>query len=117
MILNGAGDIYAGSYVIGLQTGQSPETLIERQGGGLPYTDPDGVNRNVGVILDGVYENGVPNDKVVHYYFKYIPNAGGWGRFLQTRNYRKLLDKDARIVFVVFYPGKNSGKDTGFSGT
>jgi len=29
------GDIYAGSYVIGLQTGQSPETLVEREGGGL----------------------------------------------------------------------------------
>ncbi|MEZ4828256.1 MAG: SusC/RagA family TonB-linked outer membrane protein [Bacteroidia bacterium] len=76
------GDIYAGSYVIGLQTGQSPETLVERQGGGLPYTDPGGATRNVGVILDGVYADGTPNDKVVHYYFKYIPNAGGWGHFL-----------------------------------
>ncbi len=75
------GDIYAGSYTIGLQTGQSPETLIERDGGGLPYTDPDGVTRNVGVILNGVYENGTPNDKVVHYYYKYLPNAGGWGKY------------------------------------
>ncbi|MBK8493171.1 MAG: SusC/RagA family TonB-linked outer membrane protein [Saprospirales bacterium] len=58
------GDIYAGSYVIGLQTGQSPETLLERDGGGLPYTDPDGNVRNVGVILDGVYADGTPNDKV-----------------------------------------------------
>jgi iron complex outermembrane recepter protein len=78
------GDIYAGSYVIGLQTGQSPETLLERNGGGLPYTDPSGVTRNVGVILDGVYQDGTPNNKVVHYYFKYIPNKGGWGRFLST---------------------------------
>ncbi|MDB4285688.1 SusC/RagA family TonB-linked outer membrane protein [bacterium] len=78
------GDIYAGSYVIGLQTGQSPETLNERQGGGLPYTDPDGVTRNAGVILDGVYADGTPNDKVVHHYFKYLPNAGGWGRFLSA---------------------------------
>ena len=78
------GDIYAGSYVIGLQTGQSPETLVEREGGGLPYTDPDGNVRNVGVILDGVYEDGTPNDKVVHYLFKYIPNAGGWGHWLTT---------------------------------
>lgn len=76
------GDIYAGSYVIGLQTGQSPETLVERQGGGLPYTDPDGNLRNNGVILDGVYADGTPNEEVVHYYFKYVPNAGGWGRFL-----------------------------------
>lgn len=78
------GDIYAGSYVIGLQTGQSPETLPERMGGGLPYTDPEGNVRNVGVVLDGVYSDGTTNDKVVHYYFKYIGNTGGWGRFIST---------------------------------
>jgi iron complex outermembrane receptor protein len=78
------GDIYAGSYVIGRQTGQSPSTLIERDGGGLPYTDPSGEARNVGVVLPGVYENGVENDKVVHYYYKYLPNAGGWGKILTT---------------------------------
>lgn len=78
------GDIYAGSYVINLQTGQSPETLIEREGGGLPYTDPDGTTSNIGVILDGVFEDGSANDKVVHYYYKYLPNAGGWGKFLST---------------------------------
>lgn len=78
------GDIYAGSYVIGQQTGQSPSTLIERDGGGLPYTDPEGNERNVGVILPGVYANGQTNDKVVHYYYKYLPNAGGWGKILTT---------------------------------
>ncbi len=78
------GDIYCGSYVISLQTGQSPSTLLERDGGGLPYTDPEGNVRNVGVILDGVYADGTPNDKVVHYYYKYLPNAGGWGKFLST---------------------------------
>ena len=78
------GDIYAGSYVINLQTGQSPETLIEREGGGLPYTDPDGNTSNIGIILDGVHEDGSPNEEVVHYYYKYLPNAGGWGKFLST---------------------------------
>ncbi len=78
------GDVYAGSYVIGQQTGQSPSTLLEREGGGLPYTDPDGNVRNVGVILPGVYADGTPNDKIVHYYFKYLPNAGGWGPFLSS---------------------------------
>ncbi|MHC1707292.1 MAG: SusC/RagA family TonB-linked outer membrane protein [Bacteroidales bacterium] len=78
------GDIYCGSYVIGLQTGQSPSTLIERDGGGLPYTDPDGNTRNVGIILDGVTADGSPNTKVVHYYYKYLPNAGGWGKFIST---------------------------------
>lgn len=78
------GDIYCGSYVISLQTGQSPSTLLERDGGGLPYTDPDGEVRNVGIILDGVYADGTKNEKVVHYYYKYLPNAGGWGKFIST---------------------------------
>lgn len=78
------GDMYCGSYVIGLQTGQSPETLNERDGGGLPYTDPTGQTNNVGVILPGVHEDGSPNTTVVHYYNKYLPNAGGWGQFLST---------------------------------
>ena len=78
------GDIYCGSYVILQQTGQSPETLIERDGGGLPYTAPDGSTHNWGVILPGVYEDGTTNDKVVHYYYKYMPNAGGWGPLLST---------------------------------
>jgi iron complex outermembrane receptor protein len=78
------GDIYSGSYVIGLQTGQSPETLLEREGGGLPYTDPDGNTSNIGIVLEGVHEDGTPNTNVVHYYYKYLPNAGGWGKFIST---------------------------------
>lgn len=78
------GDIYAGSYVIGLQTGQSPLTLEERNGNGLPYVDPNGEERNIGVILPGVYSDGTENNQVVHYYYKYLPNAGGWGRVLTT---------------------------------
>ena len=78
------GDIYCGSYVISMQTGQSPETLLERDGGGLPYTDPTGVTSNIGVILPGVHEDGTPNTTVVHYYYKYMPNYGGWGHFLST---------------------------------
>ncbi|MEI7660822.1 MAG: SusC/RagA family TonB-linked outer membrane protein [Bacteroidota bacterium] len=78
------GDIYCGSYVISLQTGQSPSTLLERDGGGLPYTDPAGHTSNIGVILEGVHADGTPNTKVVHYYYKYMPNAGGWGKLLST---------------------------------
>lgn len=76
------GDIYCGSYVIGLQTGQSPETLLERDGGGLPFTDTQGNTSNTGVILPGVHADGTPNNTVVSYYYKYLPNAGGWGHFL-----------------------------------
>ncbi len=79
------GDIYAGSYIIGLQTGQSPETLKERlYEEGLPFTDPSGKTSNIGVVLDGVYADGTVNDKTVHYYFKYIGNTGGWGRYITT---------------------------------
>jgi len=78
------GEIYSGTYVIGLQTGQSPETLKERDGGGLPYTDPDGNTSNIGIVLEGVHEDGTPNTTVVHYYYKYLPNAGGWGKFVST---------------------------------
>lgn len=78
------GDIYSGTYVTSLQTGQSPETLLERDGGGLPYTDPNGVTSNIGVILPGVHADGTPNTTVVHYYYKYMPNAGGWGKMLST---------------------------------
>lgn len=76
------GDMYAGSYVIGLQTGQSPETLEERDGGGLPYTDAQGITSNTGVILEGVHADGTPNTTVVSYIYKYMPNAGGWGHFI-----------------------------------
>lgn len=78
------GDIYCGSYVIALQTGQSPSTLVERDGGGLPYTDPSGKQRDVGIILEGVHEDGTPNTTVVNYLYKYLPNAGGWGKFVST---------------------------------
>jgi iron complex outermembrane receptor protein len=78
------GDIYCGSWVIGQMSGQNPETLTERDGGGLPYTDASGLTSPTGVILPGVHEDGTPNTTVVPYYYKYIPNAGGWGHFLTT---------------------------------
>lgn len=74
------GEIYSGSYVYGLLSGQSPETLLERDGGGVAYTSPDGTTSNTGVILDGVYADGSENTTVVHYYYKYMPNSGGYGQ-------------------------------------
>ncbi len=78
------GDIYSGTYVESMAHGQSPATLLERNGGGLPYTDPDGNTSNIGVCLGGVYENGETNEEVVHYYYKYLPNMGGWGTMITT---------------------------------
>lgn len=79
------GDIYCGSYVIGMQTGQSPETLYERDGNGLPYYDADGnFLGNYGVVLPGAHLDGTTNEEVVHYYYKYMPNMGGWGQTITT---------------------------------
>ncbi len=105
------GDIYCGSYVIGLQTGQSPETLLERDGGGLPYTDASGNTSNTGVILEGVHEDGTPNTTVVPYYYKYMPNDGGWGHFnskpgIVENTWVKF--REAGLSYTV--PGKIIGK-------
>ena len=84
------GDVYCGSYVISMQTGQSNETLYEREGNGLPLYDAEGnFLGNYGVILPGVQvdpETGAvtENEQVVHYYYKYMPNYGGWGNYLTT---------------------------------
>ncbi len=84
------GQIYCGSYVIAMQTGQSNETLYEREGNGLPLYDEEGnFLGNYGVILPGVQvdpETGevTENKQVVHYYYKYMPNFGGWGNYLST---------------------------------
>ncbi len=84
------GQIYCGSYVVAMQTGQSLETLYERDGNGLPYYDANGnFLGNYGVILPGYCINTATgetseNDNVVHYYYKYMPNFGGWGNYLTT---------------------------------
>ncbi|CAL1519860.1 SusC/RagA family TonB-linked outer membrane protein [Chitinophaga sp. MM2321] len=66
------GDIWSGTYATIMQQGQAPETLKERDGGGLAYTTPDGTKTNWGVVLPGVFPDGKVNDNVVHYYYKYM---------------------------------------------
>ncbi|MDX2249611.1 MAG: TonB-dependent receptor plug domain-containing protein [Bacteroidia bacterium] len=67
------GDVFWGSQAAGLALGQSPATLEGRNAelGGLPYTDVYGAERNIGVIKEGVYADGKPNQTVVPYYYKY----------------------------------------------
>jgi len=80
------GDIWSGTYASTMQQGTAPQTLKERDGGGLPYTSPNGSTSNTGVILDGVYPDGKTNTTVVHYYYKYMqygvwssgPNNSQW---------------------------------------
>jgi iron complex outermembrane recepter protein len=80
------GQIWSGTYASMMQQGTAPETLKERDGGGLPYTTPDGTQTNWGVVLPGVYPDGSTNSTVVHYYYKYMqygvwssgPNNSQW---------------------------------------
>ena len=71
------GDVWSGTYATMMNQGQAPETTKERNGGGLPYTSPDGKTSNVGVILPGVFPDGTINTDVVHYYYKYM-QYGVW---------------------------------------
>ncbi|MDP4185952.1 MAG: SusC/RagA family TonB-linked outer membrane protein [Bacteroidota bacterium] len=71
------GQIWSGSYATLMQQGQGVATLRERDGGGLPYTTPDGTQTKWGVILPGVYPDGTVNTTVVHYYYKYM-QYGVW---------------------------------------
>ncbi|MDP4130243.1 MAG: SusC/RagA family TonB-linked outer membrane protein, partial [Bacteroidota bacterium] len=80
------GQIWSGTYASTMQQGTAPQTLKERDGGGLDYTTPDGTATKWGVILPGVYPDGTQNTTVVHYYYKYMqfgvwssgPNNSQW---------------------------------------
>jgi iron complex outermembrane receptor protein len=80
------GQIWSGTYASMMQQGTAPETLKERDGGGLAYTTPDGTSTKWGVVLPGVYADGTTNTNVVHYYYKYMqygvwssgPNGNNW---------------------------------------
>ena len=72
------GDLFSADYAAAIGEGLSPRTLAERNGGGLPYTYPDGTKANHGVILDGVFADGKPNTDVVHYMWKYAGTSQAW---------------------------------------
>ena len=60
-------------------SGLAPETLKERNGGGLPYTFPDGTTANVGVIMEGYnIDDEKMNDRVVNPIYKYAGSYAGW---------------------------------------
>ncbi|SEA33599.1 iron complex outermembrane recepter protein [Arachidicoccus rhizosphaerae] len=80
------GQIWSGDYSAAMGTGLSPETLKEREGGGLPYTYPDGTTANHGVILDGVLADGTPNTDVVHYLWKYAGQYEAWSNVPMPRS-------------------------------
>lgn len=80
------GQIWSGTYATMMQQGTAPETLKERDGGGLSYTTPDGTKTNWGVILPGVYPDGTVNNVVVHYYYKYM-GYGVWSSGPDNQNW------------------------------
>ncbi|QEC73644.1 SusC/RagA family TonB-linked outer membrane protein [Arachidicoccus ginsenosidivorans] len=80
------GQIWSGDYSAAMGTGLSPETLKERDGGGLPYTFPDGTTANSGVILDGVFADGTPNTDVVNYLWKYAGQYEAWSNIPMPRS-------------------------------
>ena len=71
-------DIWSGDYATSLSSGLSPSTLLERNGGGLAHTYPDGTQANHGIKMEGDLEDGSPNNHVVHYIWKY-GRLGSWG--------------------------------------
>lgn len=80
------GDIYSMDYASAMGEGKAPATLVERNGGGLPYTYPDGSKANHGVILEGVYEDGTKNTDVVHYMYKYAGQFQAWSNVDMPRS-------------------------------
>ncbi|MDH7461216.1 SusC/RagA family TonB-linked outer membrane protein [Chitinophagaceae bacterium 26-R-25] len=80
------GQIFSADYGAAMSEGLAPETLKERDGGGLPYTYPDGTTANHGVILDGVYEDGKPNKDVVQYMYKYSAQYAAWSNVKMPRS-------------------------------
>ena len=80
------GDIYSFDYASAMGEGKAPETLLERNGGGLPYTYPDGTTANHGVILDGVFADGKKNTDVVNYMYKYAGQYAAWSNVDMPRS-------------------------------
>lgn len=80
------GQMWSGTYASMMQQGTAPETLKERDGGGVAYTTPDGTSTKWGVVLPGVYSDGTVNTTAVHYYYKYM-QYGVWSSGPQGNNW------------------------------
>lgn len=81
------GDIYSFDHSTAMGSGISPETVVERNGGGLPYTFPDGSTANVGVIMEGFnVDDGKINDRVVNPIYKYAGSYTGWTHLNRPRS-------------------------------
>lgn len=81
------GDMYSFDHSTAMGSGISPETVVERNGGGLPYVFPDGSSANVGVIMEGFnVDDGKINDRVVNPIYKYAGSYTGWTHLNRPRS-------------------------------
>jgi iron complex outermembrane receptor protein len=83
---NIGGQIWSGDYATIMGQGEAPETVKERDGGGLAYTFPDGTTSKSGVILPGVTPDGKQNTAVVNSWWKYAGNYQSWDNDPIVRN-------------------------------
>ena len=114
------GDIYSVDHATSMGSGLAPETLVERNGGGLPITYPDGTSNNSGVILDGwnVDDNKI-NTRVVSYMYKYAGQYAGWSHINMPRSlsvFENSWVKMREITFTYDLPGKFASKTKIFQG-
>lgn len=82
------GDVFSGSASVGYFMGQSMESLQgwNAEHGGLAWTDDNGtsgdtsddIQRNDGVVKQGVYSTGEANDKTVPYWYDHL-DTFSWG--------------------------------------
>ncbi|MDY7394316.1 SusC/RagA family TonB-linked outer membrane protein [Aureibaculum sp. 2210JD6-5] len=81
------GDIYSVDHATSMGSGLSPTTLKERNGGGLPYTYPDGTTDNVGMIMDGFnIDDNQENTRVIHPVYYYGITYAGWSHLNRPRS-------------------------------
>jgi len=114
------GDIYSVDHATSMGSGLSPATLVERNGGGLPLTYPDGTSSNSGVILDGWNESDNKiNTRVVSYMYKYAGQYAGWSHINMPRSlsvFENSWVKMREITFSYDLPSKVMRKIKVFQG-
>lgn len=81
------GDIYSVDHAVSMGSGLAPETAAARNGGGLPYTYPDGTTDDVGMIMEGYnVDDERTNDRVIHPTYYYGITYAGWSHLNRPRS-------------------------------
>ena len=114
------GDIYSVDHATAAGSGLLPETLKERNGGGLPYTYPDGSTANHGIIQEGynITDNRV-NDRVVSYMYKWGNEYAGWSHLNRPRSlsvFENTWFKIREVALTYDLPDNVIGKTKIFQG-